>query len=121
MQKRKLFINALAEFAPIVTFVIAAELTGFLQAVLWLIFAAFLSLTIEWYVAKRIPKFGIVASGIILLFGGMSIVTGNEFFIIIKDTLYALSFSLALLIGVVYKRSYLKVLFGDFFAVVGRF
>ncbi len=120
MNKNQLIAGVVADFAPIVTFVVAAELTGFMEALLWLVVVAILALLLEWVVSKRLPKFGLVASGTILLFGVMSIITQDEFYIIIKDTLYALSFAIALLLGMFFKRSYLEVLFGDYFAITNR-
>lgn len=120
MTKRELIGNALGEFAPIVTFVVVAETHGFHTGLIWMVVIAVLSFALSWGIEKRVPKFGLVASGTILLFGVMSIVTGDEFYIIIKDTLYASSFGLALLGGLVFNRSYLQVLFGDFFAMTER-
>jgi len=120
MTKRELIGNAIGEFAPILTFVIIAETHGFHTGLIWLVIVAMLSLVFSWVIERRVPKFGLVASGTILLFGMMSIVTNNEFYIIIKDTLYASSFGLALLGGLIFKRSYLQALFGDFFAISDR-
>lgn len=120
MKKRKLIGNAIAEFAPIVTFVAVSEIHGFEPALIALVFVATLTVLLEWFLAGRVPKFGLIASGTILLFGMMSIVTDDPFFIIIKDTLYALSFAFALLIGILFKRYYLEVLFGDFMAITER-
>jgi intracellular septation protein A len=114
MTKRELIGNAIGEFAPILTFVIIAETHGFHTGLIWLVIVAMLSHVFSWVIERRVPKFGLVASGTILLFGMMSIVTNNEFYIIIKDTLYASSFGLALLGGLIFKRSYLQALFGDF-------
>jgi intracellular septation protein len=120
MTKRELIGNAFGEFAPILTFVIVAETHSFHIGLIWLVFVAALSLVLSWIIERRIPKFGLVASGTILLFGMMSIVSGDEFYIIIKDTLYASSFGLALLGGLIFKRSYLQVLFGEFFAITEK-
>ncbi len=120
VENKKLIGNAIAEFAPIVTFVVASELVGFMEAIVWLIGVALLSLLLEWRLARRIPKFGILASTTILFFGLLSIVTQNEFFIIVKDTLYALSFGIILFIGHLSNRTFLKFLFGDFFAMNER-
>jgi intracellular septation protein len=120
MTKRELFGNAVGEFAPILTFVLIAEIYDFYIGLISLVVVAALSLILSWVIERRIPKFGLVASGTILLFGVMSIVTRDEFYIIIKDTLYASSFGLALLGGLIFKRSYLQVLFGDFFAISDR-
>lgn len=120
MTKRELFWNAISEFAPILTFVIVAEVHDFHVGLIWLVAVAILSFALSWTIEKRVPKFGLIASGTILLFGMMSIISGNEFYIIIKDTLYASSFGLALFGGLIFKRSYLQVLFGDFFAITER-
>lgn len=114
MTKRELIGNAIGEFAPILTFVIIAETHGFHTGLIWLVIVAMLSHVFSWVIERRVPKFGLIASGTILLFGMMSIVTNNEFYIIIKDTLYASSFGLALLGRLISKRSYLQALFGDF-------
>lgn len=120
MKKRFLVANALAEFSPIIAFIIASEIYGFFNGISILVVVTVLAISFEWYVARRIPKFGLVAAWTILIFSGISLATHNEFFIIIKDTLYPLSFGLALLLGVLFGRYYLKVLFGDFFAMTDR-
>ena len=120
MNKFEIIANGISEFAPITTFIIVSETYGFMDGLVALIIVSVLSLVFSWYVEKRIPKFGLIATFGILMFGILTIVTGNPFFIIIKDTLYALSFGLTILIGIIFKRSYLKVLFGDFFAMTEK-
>lgn len=120
MTKREIIGNAFGEFAPILTFITVAETHGFHTGLIWLVVVALISLILSWVIERRIPKFGLIASGTILLFGMMSIITHDEFYIIIKDTLYASSFGLALLGGLIFRRSYLQVLFGDFFALTER-
>jgi intracellular septation protein len=120
MRYRHLVVSFIADVAPIVTFVVATELVGFMNALWWLVGVAALSIGIEWLVSRRIPKFGLVASGTIVAFGLVSVMTGDEFFIIVKDTLYALAFGGALLVGIVLRRSYLESLFGDYFAISAR-
>ncbi len=120
MKRRKFIGNAIAEFAPIVTFVIVSEIHGFEPALVALVFVATLTLLLEWYLVNRVPKFGLIASGTILLFGMLSIITKDPFFIIIKDTLYALSFAIILLAGLLTKRLFFKTLFGEFMAITER-
>lgn len=117
MTKKELVGNIVSEFAPIVTFVAISELSGFMHALRALIVVALFSLLLSWFVEKRIPKFGMIASGTIMLFGALSVATHNPFYIIIKDTLYSFTFGLALLIGLLNGRSYLKSLFGEFFSI----
>jgi intracellular septation protein len=120
MKRYELVVNSISEFAPIVTFVVAVELSGFMQAVALLALVSVLVVILEWKVSRRIPKFGLLASGIILFFAGLSLLTGSEFFIILKDTLYAFFFGMALFIGLYFNQLYLKMLFGDFFAMTER-
>ncbi len=120
MKRYELVVNGLSEFAPIATFVVAAELSGFMQAVALLVLVSVLVMILEWNVSRRIPKFGLLASGIIFIFASLSLITGSEFFIILKDTLYAFSFAVVILIGLYFDQLYLKMLFGDFFAMTDR-
>lgn len=120
MNRWELLGNIISEFAPIVAFVVVSEIYGFHRGLVVLIIVAVCSLLLSWSIEKRIPKFGLIASGTILLFGLMSIIMRDPFYIIIKDTLYASSFGIALLIGLIFKRSYLQVLFGDFFLMTER-
>ena len=120
MTKIELFANGVSEFAPITAFIFVSEMYGFMTGLIALIIVSIISLAFSWYIEKRIPKFGLIAAFGILMFGIITIITGNPFFIIIKDTLYALSFGLTIFIGILFKRSYLKVLFGDFFAMTEK-
>lgn len=117
MTKTEIVANGISEFAPITAFIFVSEVYGFMDGLIALIIVSIISLSFSWYVEKRIPKFGLIATLGILMFGILTIITGNPFFIIIKDTLYALSFGLAIFVGILFKRSYLKVLFGDYFAM----
>jgi intracellular septation protein len=115
--RKEIVGNAISEFAPIVTFVGVSETLGFEPALKALVVVSMLSLLLSWFIEKRIPKFGLIAASTIFLFGMLSIIFDNPFYIIIKDTLYEFIFGLALLIGLILGRSYLKTLFGDFFAI----
>lgn len=116
----RLIINTLCEFVPIVTFVLASEYFGFFKAVSALIVATLLSTAISWYTEKHIPKFGITAAISILLFGVLTLIFDNPFFIIVKDTIYYAGFGVALGIGLYLRRSVFKFFFADFFAITER-
>ena len=117
MTKRELIGNIVAEFAPVTSFLIVSEVWDFRAGLMNLIAVATCAFMLSWKIERRVPKFGLIASGTILFFGILSLLTGNEFYIIIKDTLYALAFGSMLLLGLLFGRSYLESLFGDFFAV----
>lgn len=120
MTKIELISNAISEFAPITTFIVVSEIYGFMDGLYALIIVSTISLVFSWYIEKRVPKFGLIATLGILMFGLLAIISNDPFYIIIKDTLYALSFGLTILVGIIFNRSYLKVLFGDFFAMTDK-
>lgn len=120
MNRFEFFGNVITEFIPIATFVFVSEHIGFRQGLQALIITALLTLLLSWLIEKRIPKFGLFASSIIIFFGSLSLLFHNPFFIIIKDTLYYGLFALALLIGILAGRSPFEIFFKDFFAMTPR-
>lgn len=117
MNRMEFIGNVLSEFVPIATFVFVSERCDFTKGLEALMVTALLAVALSWYIEKRIPKFGLFASGIILFFGALSLLFHNPFFIIIKDTLYYATFSLALLVGLFVGRSPFQVFFEDYFAM----
>ena len=120
MNSWRLIANSLAESLPIFTFLILSETSGFMSGIKGLIVVAIICMLFSWYVEKRIPKFGLFASGTIVFFGSLSLISGNPFFIIVKDTLYNLFFGVVLLVGLFNKTSLLKTFFKDFFAMTDK-
>lgn len=111
----RLIVNTLCEIVPIASFVVIAEIQGFLHAVVVLVVLTIISIGVSWYTEKHIPKFGIVAALFIVGFGALTLVFRNPFFIIIKDTVYYGSFALALLVGLYLRKSVFRFFFDDFF------
>jgi intracellular septation protein len=120
MDTWRLIANSLAESLPILTFLIVSETKGFMTGIKALIIVAVVCILFSWLVEKRIPKFGLFASGTIVFFGSLSLIFDNPFFIIVKDTLYNLFFGIVLLIGLFKGNSLLKTFFSDFFAMTDR-
>jgi len=120
MTRTELIGNIIAEFAPIVTFLLVSEVFGFRHGLRALMIAVTISFLLSWLIERRIPKFSLIASGTILLFGIFSIKTDDPFYIIIKDTVYSGIFGGALLIGLLLKKNIFKTLFGDFFMITEK-
>jgi intracellular septation protein len=118
--KKELIINMLAEFLPIAAFVVASETVGFRYGLRVLIIATAIALVLSILIEKRIPRFGLFASGTIFLFASLSMAFRTPFFIIIKDTLYYAGFGVALLVGIFIERSPFKFFFEDFMAISER-
>ena len=120
MDSWRLIANSLAEFLPILTFLILSETKGFMMGIKGLIVVATICILFSWIVEKRIPKFGLFAAGTIVFFGSLSLIFDSAFFIIVKDTLYNLFFALVLLLGLFRNTSILKTFFSDFFAMTDK-
>ena len=120
MNKGEFVGNVISEFAPIAVFVFMSERYNFTRGLEALMITAFLAVALSWYIERRIPKFGLFASGIILFFGALSLIFHTPFFIIIKDTLYYAVFSLALVAGLIIGRSPFQLFFEDYFAMSER-
>lgn len=120
MTKLEFIGNAVSEFAPITTFVVLSEVEGFTVGLEALLVASLLAFFLSWFIERRVPKFGLFAATTILLFGTLSIVLNDPFYIIIKDTLYYAIFGLVLLVGLFSGHSAFKMFFGDFFAMSER-
>ena len=112
--------SVISEFLPIATFVVVSERFGFKEGLEALMVTATLAVLLSWFIEKRVPKFGLFASSIILFFGALSLAFHNPFFIIVKDSIYYGIFSLALAIGTLIDRSPFRMFFEDFFAMSER-
>lgn len=115
-----MIVNVIAEFLPIAAFVFASEAISFRVGLRVLIVATILTFLLSVLIEKRLPKFGLFASGTILLFATLSMVFHNPFFIIIKDTLYYFGFGLALLVGLIRGHSPFEYFFKDFMAITAK-
>lgn len=120
MTRKELIANLTAEFLPIAAFVFTSETIGFRMGLRVLVIATIITFLLSTLVERRLPKFGLFASGTILFFAGLSILLHNPFFIIIKDTLYYFGFGTALFIGLLIGRYPFKFFFGDFLAITEK-
>ena len=120
MTKKELVGNIASEFLPVGSFVLISETMGFQYGLKALCVTTIFALIFSWLIERRLPKFGLFAASIILLFASLSIVFHNPFFIIIKDTIYYFSFGTAIFLGLITGRSIFKYFFGDFFAITER-
>ncbi len=120
MTKKELVGNIASEFLPVGSFVLISETMGFQYGLKALCVTTIFALIFSWFIERRLPKFGLFAASIILLFASLSIMFHNPFFIIIKDTIYYFSFGTAIFLGLITGRSIFKYFFGDFFAITER-
>lgn len=94
-------------------FVIAYKLGGIYWATGVFMIAAPAALLVTWFRDRKLKPLPIVTAVIVLFFGGMTLWFSDPRFIYIKPTLVASLTALALLGGVLFKRSLLKPLMGS--------
>ncbi len=114
---KKLLLNLFIEFGPIIGFLVASELTTFIRATVIFVTLTLIALALGFIERGRVAWFPLIVAITIVSFGLLTIFFENPFFIIIKDTLYNGIFAVILLLGLYYRKLFLKILFGGMFAM----
>ncbi len=113
----KPLVNFIIEFGPIVVFLITFEIFSFMVSVGTLIVTVIFSFITSIVVQKRLALFPLISSASVIIFGLLTLFSGNPDFIIFKDTLYFGFFGLGIVTSLLGKRLVLKQLFGELFAI----
>jgi len=109
------------EFGPIVVFFLTAEYTGLVHATALFVFLTSLALIASYSKDRRIALFPLLAGLSVIIFGLLTVLLHDPFFIIIKDTVYNGLFALAIAIGLYkYKRPIIKDLFSSLFHMTDK-
>lgn len=117
---RKLVVGLGVEFGPIIVFFLIAEQVSFLRATLIFVVLTIISLVVGLYEQKRIAWFPLIAGGSVVIFGTLTLIFDNPFFLIAKDTLYNAAFAIALFIGLARGKGWLKPMFHKLIAMSDR-
>lgn len=101
------------EFGPLVVFFIANARAG----IFWGTAAFMVAIVISLFAARaymgRIPVMPLISGAFVLTFGGLTLWLQDEVFIKTKPTIVNLLFAAILVTGVLLRRNFLKVAFGD--------
>lgn len=94
-----------------------AALTGgngpiFLATALFMVAIA-IALSVSWSLTRSLPKMAVVTAVVVAVFGGLTLWLQDDTFIKMKPTIVNGIFALALGIGLLQGRSYLKYLMGE--------
>ncbi|MGF1660032.1 MAG: septation protein A [Rubrimonas sp.] len=71
------------------------------------------SLAASWAMTRSLPKMAVLTAVVVVIFGGLTIALNDETFIKMKPTIVNGLFALALGVGLLQGRSYLKYLMGE--------
>ncbi len=106
----------LCDYLPLIIFIIVYKFSSapdpLLPATLCLLISSFLALIAGYILTKKIAKMPLISAVILGVFGGLTLISGNDLFIKIKPTLINLLFALVLFYGYFSKRPIIRHLFG---------
>ncbi len=93
----KLWLNIIGEFGPIIAFLLTYGMHGFATATVVMMVATVGSFLLLYLYERHVPLFAIMSAGIVLFFGGVSLVVHNPSLFILRDTISDGILGLALL------------------------
>jgi len=106
-------LNFIVEVVPIASFFLAYKLYGMMVATGVLIASSIFALVVQKIYNKKIPPMLLFTVVLVVIFGGITIISQNPHFIKMKPTAVYALFALILGIGLIRKKLYLKSVFAE--------
>ena len=113
----KQLLKLVLELGPLVIFFFANAQFGIFTATAIFMAAVSISLTASWLLLKKVATMPLITGVFVMVFGGLTIYLENETFIKVKPTIVNLLFAVILFGGLHYRRSFLKIVFEEAFAL----
>ena len=108
------FIKLFIDIGPLAVFFIYYKVSGdLIDAILPLMLATIISVVISYILEKKIPIMPTLGAGIVVIFGGLTIIFDNKIFIFMKPTIINIIFAAILYGGIILKKPLLKYLLGS--------
>lgn len=104
-------VNILSEFGPLVAMFIVNAAAGINAGTWALIIATGLAMVVMQIVLGRLPMFPIIASTVTVLFGILTLVTGDPMWIQVKVTIFNVMFALFLFVGLIIGKNFFQHIF----------
>ena len=114
---KKALLHLTNEFAPIVTFFIAAQLYSFFTATAVLMASTIIALAIGWHCEKRFPIIPIISAIFVIISGSITLIYHAPDALIFADSLYYLLMGITTLGGLLLGKNFLKLIFETTFAM----
>ena len=106
------FVRLALETGPLLVFFLTNGQFGIMPATAAFMVATPIAVALSYKLEKRIPVMPLVGCGFVMLFGGLTLLLEDDFFIKVKPTIVNLLFAAVLFVGLALKRPYLKLLMG---------
>jgi intracellular septation protein len=110
---KKHTVKFISEFLPIILFFISYKFYGIIAATGTIIAASVFGLVVTYIFHKRIPTAQLFTVAIIVIFGGITVLSKDPTFIKLKPTILNLCFAAVLIFGLINKKLYMKSVLGD--------
>ena len=108
------FIKLFIDIGPLAVFFIYYKISGdLIEAILPLMVATVFSVVISYILEKKIPIMPTLGAGIVIIFGGLTIIFDNKIFIFMKPTIINIIFAAILYGGIILKKPLLRYLLGS--------
>ncbi len=104
-------VNILSEFGPLITMFVVNAMAGINAGTWALIVTTALAIAVMLYMFHRPPIFPLIASAVTIIFGFMTIYTGDPMWVQIKVTIFNALFALFLIGGLLIKHNFFKYVF----------
>lgn len=104
-------VNILSEFGPLVAMFIVNAAAGINAGTWALIIATGAAMVVMLIVLGRLPVFPVIASSVTVLFGIMTLITGDPMWIQIKVTIFNVMFALFLFGGLLFNKNFFQHIF----------
>ncbi len=108
-------VNISSEFGPLVAMFIVNALYNINTGTWALIITTCISIVVMLWVLGRLPVFPLIASGVTISFGVMTLLTGDPMWVQIKVTIFNIMFAIFLFGGLWLKRNFFKHIFDGTF------
>ncbi|MFN0219835.1 MAG: inner membrane-spanning protein YciB [Hyphomicrobium sp.] len=108
-------VNMLSEFGPLVTMFVVNAAYGITAGTWSLLAATVIAIAAMFLMFRRPPIFPLIASTVTIVFGAMTIITGDPMWVQIKVTIFNALFAAFLLLGLWLKRNFFKYVFDKTF------
>ncbi|HET6321081.1 MAG TPA: septation protein IspZ [Hyphomicrobium sp.] len=104
-------VNILSEFGPLVLMFIVNAMYGITAGTWALIISTVVAIFAMLVVLRRLPIFPLIASTVTMVFGALTIITGDAMWVQIKVTIFNLMFAGFLFGGLWLNRNFFKYVF----------
>tara|TARA_Y100001960_G_C14367558_1_gene677503 strand:+ start:132 stop:674 length:543 start_codon:yes stop_codon:yes gene_type:complete len=104
----------LIDIGPLAVFFIFYKINGdLIDAILPLMIATIIAILASYILEKKIPIMPTFGAGVLLIFGGLTLLFDNKIFIFMKPTIINFIFAAILYGGIILKKPLLKYLLGS--------